>query len=179
MPTTSQPFRNKRLCISIVAAALWTAGFVVWPGCATPPLPSRRTPAGNVQRADVTMVKRSQSTKNEVMARLGKPDEDFADLRVACYHLNHLSRRRLLLFLGIVPMGTDTDNLGLEVVMFQFDAQGKIRRHARRTVRFPYSWFGMTVARSVTSPDAVPAGYFSKLLRTAAEEWVNGLSGKP
>lgn len=172
MRTTGPVTNSKRHCISLLIAALWTAGFVVWPGCATPPLPSKRTPIGNVQRADVTAVKRSQSTKSEVIARLGKPDEDYADLRVACYHLNHLSRRRLILFLGIVPMGEDTDNLGLEIVMFQFDEQGQMLRHTRRTVRDAYSMSWVIVTPTVTDPDALPAGYFSKLVRTAAEEWV-------
>ena len=189
MPATSPQFtsetasipantRAKRVGLSLVAAALWAAGFVVWPGCATPPLPSSRTPVSNVQRSDVAFVKRSRPMKGEVIARLGKPDEEYADLRVACYHLNHLSRHRLMLFLGVVPMGTDEDSLGLEIVMFQFDDQGKMLRHTRRTVRHPYSGGWVSVGPTITSPGAVPAGYFSKLVRTAAEEWVRGVAGK-
>lgn len=43
----------------------------------------------------------------------------------------------------------------------------------------PCAKFGMTVARSVTSPDAVPAGFFSELVRTAAKAWVNGTVNNP
>lgn len=188
MPATSPPStgptafitenaRLKRVILWVAAAAVWAAGFVVWPGCATPPLPSSRTPVANIQRSDVAFVKRSRPLKSEVIARLGKPDDDYADIRVICYHLNHLSRHRLMLFLGIVPVGVPEDNLGLEVVMFQFDAQGKMLRQTRRTVRHPYSWFGLSAFSSVTSPAAVPAGFFSKLVRTAAEEWVRGTAG--
>ena len=69
-------------------------------------------------------------------------------------------------------MGEDTDNLGLEIVMFQFDEQGQMLRHTRRTVRDAYSMSWVIVTPTVTDPDALPAGYFSKLVRTAAEEWV-------
>ena len=60
----------------------------------------------------------------------------------------------------------------------QFDAQGKMLRHTRRTVRHPYSLFWKQLGPVIPSPGAVPAGYFSKLVRTAAEEWVRGTAGK-
>ena len=85
------------------------------------PLPSSRTPVGSVRRADVRAAKREQLTKAEIVHRLGKPDVWYADLKVACYKLNDVSRRRLVLLFGVVPIGVPEDNQGLEVAMFQFD----------------------------------------------------------
>jgi hypothetical protein len=127
-------------------------GFVVWPGCITAPLPSRRTPANSLEKSELKFVKHSRASKGDVFAHLGKPDAWYDDLRVACYFLNHVSRDRLVLLLGVIPMGTQEEHPGLEVVLLQFDGQDRVMRHDRRTVRIP--------------PET--------LLRTEAEQWVRG-----
>lgn len=153
----------------LAAAALWAAGFVLWPGCATPSLPSSRTPAGHLQKSDVKFAKKGPLKKSDVIAKLGKPDVYFEDLRVACYRLNHLSRHRLVLLLGVIPIGALKDSPGLEVAMFQFDAEGNVLGRDRRTVREEFSWYMTQVAPR-------PGDQFNSLLREEAVQWVRGSS---
>jgi hypothetical protein len=96
----------------LVAGALFAAGLIVWPGCATPPLPASRTPISPLKRADFSFVKGAHPTRDDTIAKLGQPDEYFSDLRVACYKLNDIKRRRLVLLFGILPVGAYRDAPG-------------------------------------------------------------------
>lgn len=149
------------------ASVIFAIGFIVWPGCATPPLPSSRTPVAALKRADMAFAKRAHPTQSEVFSKLGKPDEYFADLRVACYKLNHVSRRRLVLLLGVLPIGVPKDNPGLEVAMFQFDEHGQMLRRAIRMVREPFYLMGVHQPNPSASE-----------MNDNVREWVNGNSRK-
>lgn len=112
----------------LVLGVLGVAGLLIWPGCATPPLPATRTPLSNLKAADFKFPRGSQPTRTELEAQLGKPDEFFEDLNVACYPLNKVSRRRLWLFLGVLPIAAPRDPDVTEVALIQFGDQGRVRR---------------------------------------------------
>ena len=71
----------------LAAGAFFAAGLILWPGCATPPLPASRTPISPLKRADFSFVKEANPTRDDVIAKLGQPDEYFPDLRVAISRL--------------------------------------------------------------------------------------------
>jgi len=117
----------------LAAGALFAAGFIIWPGCATPPLPAKRTPLSSLRRTDFAFENGAHPSKSEIVNRIGEPNEYFADLRVACYKLNQVSRRRLWLLFGILPIAAPKDADRIEVVMIQFDDEDRMQRHAIRT----------------------------------------------
>ncbi len=112
----------------LAAGAFFAAGLILWPGCATPPLPASRTPISPLKRADFSFVKDTHPTRDDVIAKLGQPDEYFPDLRVACYKLNNIKRHRLVLLFGILPVGAYQDAPGIEVAMIQFDDHDREQR---------------------------------------------------
>ncbi len=131
--------QTRRPLVVFLGGVLFASvGFIIWPGCASAPLTITRKPVSTLDSKQVTSLNGHPLTRDEVEGRLGKPDEYFADVRVACYPLNHLNRRRLLLLLGVVPFGTYPDQLGGEVAMIQFDELGKLQRVAIQK-QFPYS----------------------------------------
>lgn len=119
----------------LVLGALGVAGMIIWPGCATPPLPAKRTPLSNLRVTDFKYPRGSQRTRTELEAQLGKPDEFFEDLNVACYRLNKVSRRRLCLLLGVIPIAAPRDPDVIELGMVQFDAQQRVSRAGVKTER--------------------------------------------
>jgi hypothetical protein len=150
----------------LLAGALCAAGFIVWPGCAFPPLPASRTPLSIHARGEFSLKKSAHPSRDEVIARLGPPDEYFADLRVSCYKLNEVKRRRLVLFLGILPIGVPEDPVCLEVVMIQFDDQDRAQRREIRIIPryfFPYGAYGY---QSTMSAEALRS-----LVRGEAQRW--------
>jgi hypothetical protein len=112
----------------LTGGSLFAAGFIVWPGCATPPLPDTRTPLSTHKRAEFSFKNNAHPSKDELVAKLGQPDEYYEDLRVSCYKLNRLKRRTLYLFLGILPMAWSRDGDGLEVAMIQYDDHERAQR---------------------------------------------------
>jgi hypothetical protein len=145
---------------------LFGAGFIIWPGCVSAPLVPSRAPAGNLQKQDVKFSKTARLTRQDITAKLGQPDFWFADLNVAAYRLNKVSRSRLVLLFGVVPLAVDDDNPGLEVALIQYDPSGIKLRQTRRTVREPYSMIGTMIS----GPQHDPA--FEALVREAATAWV-------
>ena len=118
--------RTKRAFLA--AGALCAAGFIVWPGCATPPLPSSRKPVSSLRPADFSFGKSAHPSRIDIVSKIGKPDEYFADLRVACYKLNRLTRRRLWLLFGVLPVAAPKDADRLEVAMIQYDDHDRAQR---------------------------------------------------
>jgi len=140
----------------LAAGVLFAAGFIVWPGCATPPLPASRTPVSSLRRADFSFVKRGHPGKGDIVSNLGEPDEYFADLRVACYKLNPVSRRKLWLLFGVLPIGAPKDLANFEVAMIQFDDHDRMQR------------FAIKIVYVSTSPNA---------LRYSAQRWMTKPTG--
>lgn len=102
------------------------------------PLPSKRTPISTITSPQVKKLKGRDLTRDEIEQELGKPDEYFADVRVACYPLNQLNRTRLVLLLCVLPVFGYPDRPGGEVAMIQYDEQGRVTRVGIRK-QFPYS----------------------------------------
>jgi hypothetical protein len=136
----------------LAAGALCAAGFIIWPGCASPPLPATRTPVSSLKPADFSFGKGAHPSQDDIVTKVGKPDEYFADLRVACYKLNQVKRRRLVLLFGVLPIAAPKDHDNLEVAMIQFDEQDRAQRIE---VRIIYTFPGD------------PGG-----LRNAARQWM-------
>ena len=112
----------------MAAGALCAAGFIVWPGCATPPLPASRTPVSTLKAADFSFVKSVHPSLSDIVCKIGEPDEYFSDLRIAGYKLNQVKRRRLWLLFGILPIAAPKDPDALEVAMIQFDEHDRAQR---------------------------------------------------
>jgi len=142
----------------LAAGALFAAGFIVWPGCATPPLPASRTPVSSLRRTDFSFVK--GANKSNIVSKLGEPDEYFADLRVACYKLNRVSRRRLWLLFGVVPVAAPKDLANLEVAMIQFDDHDRMQRFAIKFVHDTPNALHYLTQRWMTKPAGNSQAHF-------------------
>ena len=123
---------------ALVAAGVdFIAAFAIWPGCGAIPLPASRTPLSSFKPADFSFGKNEHATRDEVAAKIGQPNEYFADLRVACYKLNRVNRRRLVV-LFLIPVGAPKDGDSLEVAMIQYDDQDREQRVEIRTLAGDY-----------------------------------------
>ncbi len=80
--------RAKTKTVLVLGAVIFTIGMIVWPGCATPPLPSIRKPISSRKKEDFAFPKSSPQSRSEIVSKVGEPDEYFPDLRVACYRIN-------------------------------------------------------------------------------------------
>jgi hypothetical protein len=149
----------------LVLGVLAVAGLIIWPGCATPPLPATRTPLSNLRAKDFKFPRGSQPTRAELEAQLGKPDDFFEDLGVACYRLNRVRRRRLWLFLCVLPIAAPRDPDVIEVALVQFDAQQRVSRVGVKTEQLLF-YFGAPVRSDF------PGGGPSKRLRWMVERWL-------
>ena len=158
----------------LVAGALCAAGFIVWPGCAFPPLPASRAPLSIHTRAEFSLKKNGHPSRDEVVARLGPPDEYYADLRVSCYKLNEINRRRLVLLFGILPIAVPRDPVCLEVAMIQFDDHDRAQRREISIIprySFPYGAYGYQ--------STMPAERLRSLVRQEVERWELEASRSP
>lgn len=149
----------------LVLGALGVAGMIIWPGCATPPLPATRTPLSNLRPTDFKFPRGSQPTRVELEAQLGKPDEFIEDRSVACYRLNKVSRRRLWLFLGVLPIAAPRDPDMIELGLVQFDAQQRVTRVGVKT-EGPIFYFGASLPE-----DRAPWNR-QKRFRGVVERWL-------
>jgi hypothetical protein len=150
----------------LAAGALCAAGFIAWPGCATPPLPASRTPLSIHKRSEFKWKKDAHPSRDEIVAKLGQPDEYFADLQVSCYKLNRLKQRTLYLFLGILPIGWAREGDGLEAAMIQFDEHDRAQRVGIK-VFDSGGWSEYPTARANVSRED------QRTMRIAAQAWVN------
>lgn len=131
---------TKRLLLA--TAALCVLGFIIWPGCVSPPLPASRKPISSHKRADFSFGKTAHPSRSEVVAKVGEPDEYFADLRVACYKLNLINRRRLLLVFFVLPVAAPKDAEQVETAMIQFDENDRVQRMEIMNVsKYPNAFF--------------------------------------
>ncbi len=149
----------------LLTGGLSVAGLVIWPGCATPPLPATRTPLSTVRASDFKFPRGSEPDRAELEARLGPPGSYFDDLNVACYPLNRVSRRRLWLFLGVLPIAAPRDPDLTEVALVQFDAQSRIWRVGLKS-ELPVRYFGTQL------PPDWPGGVPENRFRRIAERWL-------
>ncbi|MGV3756573.1 MAG: hypothetical protein ACO1QS_14420 [Verrucomicrobiota bacterium] len=120
--------QHKALKLLIAACIVSIIGLVVWPGCASVPLRPTKTPVSVLEPADFALIKANTFPRTEVLAKIGPPDEHFADLRVSAYNLNKLTRRRFWLLFGVLPFGYGYFERGTEVALIEFDETDHVRR---------------------------------------------------
>jgi hypothetical protein len=121
-----KPLNTRGKAVLILAAATFVIGLAVWPGCATPPLPTKRTPVHARDKDDFKIRKKEHPTRAEVVARLGEPDVYLNDIRVAGYQLNDAIRREIWLLFFIIPVNIVRED-GIEMFYVEFDEQERVR----------------------------------------------------
>lgn len=124
--------RSRKVKLLLVAVVLFTVGLMVWPGCAFLPLPSKRTPIASRTTAPFKIRQPQQFTRAEVVARLGPPDEYFPDMRVACYRVNDVEKRKLFLLLFVIPINVMKEK-AYDIGFVEFDEQDRVRRAGIKT----------------------------------------------
>jgi hypothetical protein len=112
--------------------ALFVVGFAVWPGCALAPLPSKRVPIVGRSTTQFKLKKSEHPTRGEVIARLGQPDAYVEDIRVACYRVKDVTRRKVFLLLFVIPISVEHRN-AYDIGFIEFDEEGLARRADIRT----------------------------------------------
>jgi hypothetical protein len=145
--------RPKAIKALLVGGAFCAVALMIWPGCATPPLPSSRKPIASRKTTDFKFLKSGQASRSEIVSKLGEPDAYFADLRVGCYRINEVTKRKLWLCLFVIPINVETIPGALEVAFIEFDEQDRAHRFAIDTGFYGY-------------PDR------DQGLRNAAQKWV-------
>ena len=135
--------RTKTKNALLASGVLWVVATMVWPGCATPPLPTSRKPIASRKPEDFAFVKSTQPSRREVVGRLGEPDAYYTGIRVACYPVNTVTRRKLWLFLGIIPVGVSKMPGELDIAFIEFDEHDHVRRSGLGT---GYSGVGLEYA---------------------------------
>ena len=151
---STAPFRFRSKSVFILAAAVVTVGFAVWPGCITPPLPAKRTPIAGRERADFRSKNTRHLTRAEVIERLGPPDAYLPDIRVALYRVNQSTRRNVWLLFFVIPVQV-VSRPGVDFAFIQFDADDRVER-------FELSW-----------------NYDSQKLDQVAREWLQKKPAQP
>ena len=133
MLPSSAASRRQRFCLA-AASVFFSAGFILWAGCASVALPSSRTTPGRVQMEEVKQAGQAGLSKSEMFVKLGKPDEWYHDLHVACYKLHALERGSVEIVFGIPFPDNENKEPGVEVALVEFDAGGAQLRQTRRRV---------------------------------------------
>jgi len=142
--------RSKSRILFVLLSTVWVAANVVWLGCAIVPLPSSRHPIDSRKIADFKFVRKSQPTRDEVIAKLGPPDAYLADLHVACYRINTVTRRKLFLLLFVIPTGVIREQ-GYDLALVQFDENDRVKRYGL-VLQYSYENY-QSVARQWVASD--------------------------
>ena len=119
--------RSKAIKALVISGMVSVIGLIVWPGCATPPLPSKRQSIMGRKKADFAFAKPARVDRAEVMRRLGPPDAYFQEQSLVCYRVNDVTRRNLFLCLFVVPIKVNKQPGWQEVALIKFDEQGAVR----------------------------------------------------
>ena len=119
--------RSKAIKALVISGMVSVIGLIVWPGCATPPLPSKRQSIMGRKTADFAFAKPARVDRAEVMRRLGAPDAYFKELSLACYRVNDVTRRNLYLCLFVVPIEVTKYPGWEEVALIKFDEHDAVR----------------------------------------------------
>src|SRR6185369_14308680 len=82
----------------------------------------------------------------DVIQRVGEPDAHFSDLRVSCYLLDQVTRRRLWLLFGILPIAAPKDPATIEIALIRYDEEDRVVQ-SRIVIRYYHTDLS-TVARS-------------------------------
>jgi len=147
--------RSKTKTALLISAGLWVVAMMVWPGCATPPLPSSRKPIQSRKKEDFNFPKSWPPSRSDIVHRLGEPDAYWPDLRVACYRVNEVTKRHLWLCLFVIPVNVDKRPGYVDVAFIEFDESDHVRRSGMDT-----------------------QAYRSVALRDLAKKWLASLESK-
>jgi hypothetical protein len=128
----SQFVRSREVRVVLAAVVLFTVGLMVWPGCALLPLPSKRTPIASRTTEPFKIRQPQRFTRPEVVARLGPPDQYYEDIRVACYRVNDVEKRKLFLLLFVIPVNVWKEK-AYDIGLVEFDEQDRVRRATVKT----------------------------------------------
>lgn len=112
-------------------SVVWVAANIVWLGCAVVPLPASHDPFMFRTTTEFKSAKKSKLSREELIAKLGQPDADLSDLHIACYRVNSINKRGLVLFLLVIPLGIATarDNGQFDLALIEFDQTDHISRY--------------------------------------------------
>jgi len=130
MPNSAgHPFcmRSRSRIAFVLLGSLWVVANVAWLGCAVVPLPSSRHPIDSRRTGDFKFVKKSQPTRDEVVAKLGSPDAYLPDARVACYRINSVTHRKFLI-LFLIPAGVEKYD-DFDLALIEFDDTDRVKRY--------------------------------------------------
>jgi hypothetical protein len=120
--------RTKAFHPVIAGAILSMIAFTVWPGCISPPLPATRHAIMDRKKSDFKFDKARAITRGEIIEKMGKPDEDFQDLRIIAYRVNDVTRRNLLLVFFVIPADVTTSPGYQDIAFIEFDSEGLVQR---------------------------------------------------
>jgi len=73
-------------------------------------------------------MKKAQPSRDEVIAKLGQPDTYLDDVKVACYHVNSVTRRKTLLLLFVIPTPVEK-RPEFDLALIQFDETDHVKRY--------------------------------------------------
>ena len=119
--------RSKAITALVISGIISVIGLIVWPGCATPPLPSTRQSIMGRKTADFAFAKPARVDRAEVMRKLGAPDAYFNGQSLVCYRVNDVTRRNVFLCLFVVPIKVNKQPGWQEIAFIQFDEQDAVR----------------------------------------------------
>jgi len=120
--------RSKWRIAFVVVSVLWIAANVATIGCVVLPLPSSRHPVDSRKMADFKFVKKTQPSRDEVIAKLGQPDAYFDNDRIACYRINSVIRRKTLLIFFVIPTPVEKSQ-EFDLALIQYDETDHVKRY--------------------------------------------------
>jgi len=126
--------RSRTKTALLVSVVLWVVAMMVWPGCTTPPGPSSRKPILSRKKKDFafTRSKSPPPSRSEIVGKVGEPDAWFPDLRIACYRVNEVTKRDLMLFF-VIPILVEKHPGYVDVAFIEFDESDHVRRSGMST----------------------------------------------
>ena len=78
--------------------------------------------------SDIKAVNKAKLSREDVVARLGSPDAYLSDLHIACYRVNTVTKRDLVLFLLVIPLGTEDGYPGqFDLALIEFDQTDHVK----------------------------------------------------
>ena len=119
------PASKNPLLLTVLVAVI---ALSVWPGCATVPVPAKRDSIAGRKTSDFGFIRKGKTTRSDVVAKLGKPTEDFSDIRVTGYYITTIQPRSMFL-ITVIPAGTGTRGRAeLQLALIEFDEQDRVKR---------------------------------------------------
>jgi hypothetical protein len=112
-------------------SAIWVAANVVCLGCLYLPLPASHRPYMSRTHSEIRAVKHAKLSRPEVFAKLGSPDAYLPAFHIACYRVNTISQRDLILLLLVIPLGIENRGSPAEfdLALIEFDETDHVKHY--------------------------------------------------